>query len=447
VKQAGSPFSFSEVKHQRLYCFLAACIVLLAFAGCRERPQYRVGDYLSPIGNSDPNEIIKVLSVNKDSYWVAERPLQPKAANYQTRKREEIDGRYVRVDPSDFDPTKNRTTPTPPPSSVTPPPQATPAPALTPTPQPSATATNADLPRLAEAVRPAVAVVSVFDASGKLLRSGTGFFVSDDGWLVTTWRAVEGGLNAVVKNPDGTIANVTGVLAGSASLDLALLKTESKRVRTLAIRQTTTADPGAPIVVIGSQLNRKDGDPVAAVVFARAEDAIEIKAPIPKINVGAPVVNSAGETIGIVISPNETSEVTTKVRPVSAIASLIAGILPATVARWPAIANPSGVFEAKRATPTPTPSPSAPPVPRVLFAPAPQYPIAAQRGQASNVSPTGLFRIQFAPDGRVVSITTLRSTGVQALDASTIEALGRWRSEPGRAWQKTVPVTFTLPSR
>ncbi|MEP6777260.1 MAG: hypothetical protein ABI944_02315, partial [Chthoniobacterales bacterium] len=153
------------MKHQRLYCFLAACIVLLGFAGCRERPQYRVGDYLSPIGNSDPNEIIKVLSVNKDSYWVAERPLQPKAANYQTRKREEIDGRYVRVDPSDFDPTKNRTTPTP--RSARPPAEATSAPALTPTTQPSATATNADLPRLAEAVRPAVVIVSVFDASGK----------------------------------------------------------------------------------------------------------------------------------------------------------------------------------------------------------------------------------------------------------------------------------------
>lgn len=429
---------------------LAAALILAAFAGCRESPRYRVDDYLSPIGNSDPSQVIKVLAVNADSYLIAERALQPNAANNQMRKREEIDGRYVRVEPADFDPTKNRPTPTPPPSSATATPQSTLPPVRTPTPQPSATVAHiADLPRLAEAIRPAVVVVSVFDASGKLLRSGTGFFVSDDGRLITTWRVVEGGVNAVAKSADGAIANVTGVLAGSASLDLALLKVESKRVRPLAIRQSTTPDTGAAVAVVGSQLNRKEGGPIEAIVSAKstgsATDSIEIKAAIPKINAGAPVVNSAADVIGVVVSPNATAESPGEVRPVSAVASLLAGVPATSAPRWPAVLNASGVFaaEPKRASPTPTPSP----MPRILSAPAPEYPIGVQYSQPPNFVATGSFRIQFAPDGRAIGITILRSTGVRALDASTIEALGRWRSEPGRAWQKTVPVTFTRPKR
>ena len=39
------------------------------------------------------------------------------------------------------------------------------------------------LATLASSVRPAIILVTVFDASGKLLRTGTGFFVADDGYL------------------------------------------------------------------------------------------------------------------------------------------------------------------------------------------------------------------------------------------------------------------------
>src|SRR6185503_2138859 len=72
-----------------------------------------------------------------------------------------------------------------------------PIPSSTPSPSVSSLQTPSPL-----ASAPAVVLVSVFDASGKLLRTGTGFFVSDDGKLVAPRALVEGGVNAIASTAD-----------------------------------------------------------------------------------------------------------------------------------------------------------------------------------------------------------------------------------------------------
>ncbi len=98
------------------------------------------------------------------------------------------------------------------------------------------------LATLASSVRPAIILVTVFDASGKLLRTGTGFFVADDGKFVTNWRTAEGGAYAVAKMGDGAICNVTGILASSTTLDLAVLKADVKGVPFLALNKIGKTD-------------------------------------------------------------------------------------------------------------------------------------------------------------------------------------------------------------
>src|SRR5205814_3496817 len=88
---------------------------------------------------------------------------------------------------------------------------------------------SSDLARLETRVRPAVIWVSVFDEKGNLLRTESGFFISPDGRLVTTAQAIEGGINAVAKTGDGRIHNVSGILAASKALDLAVLQADVKR--------------------------------------------------------------------------------------------------------------------------------------------------------------------------------------------------------------------------
>ena len=111
-----------------------------------------------------------------------------------------------------------------------------------------------DLPRLENSVRPAVFRITVFDSSGKLLRTQTAFFISGDGRFITTAHAIEDGVNAVAKMADGEIYNVGGILASSATLDLAVLQADVKRVPFLTLNKTANLEPGTHVAVVGSAL-------------------------------------------------------------------------------------------------------------------------------------------------------------------------------------------------
>src|ERR1700704_1566107 len=103
-------------------------------------------------------------------------------------------------------------------SSTTAPTAETPAATAVPQPNPNPAP---DFRKVSERVNPAVILVAVFDNSGKLLRTGTGFFVADDGRFVTSKYVVEGGANAVAKMSDGRIYNVSGILAEGNVTELA----------------------------------------------------------------------------------------------------------------------------------------------------------------------------------------------------------------------------------
>jgi hypothetical protein len=91
------------------------------------------------------------------------------------------------------------------------------------------TASN-DAAKVEGSVRPAVILVTIFDPKGNLLRTETGFFISSDGRVATTARGLEGGANAVAKMGDGGIYNVSGILALSKELNLAVLQADAKKV-------------------------------------------------------------------------------------------------------------------------------------------------------------------------------------------------------------------------
>src|SRR5438045_5404132 len=94
--------------------------------------------------------------------------------------------------------------------------------------QPSQTPTS-DFAQIAQSIRPAVIIVSVFDETGHLTANGHGFFVSDDGKFIADRSVVAGGVNAVAKVADGAIYNGSGALAETAAQHLVLLKADAAR--------------------------------------------------------------------------------------------------------------------------------------------------------------------------------------------------------------------------
>jgi len=77
---------------------------------------------------------------------------------------------------------------------------------------------------VAQSIRPAVIIVSVFDETGHLSANGHGFFISGDGKFIADRSVIAGGVNAVAKAADGAIYNVSGALAQTPTQNLVLLK-------------------------------------------------------------------------------------------------------------------------------------------------------------------------------------------------------------------------------
>ena len=279
-----------------------------------------------------------------------------------------------------------------------------------------------DLPRLERSVRPSVIRITVFDRSGKLLRTQTGFFISTDGRLVTTARAIEGGINAVAKTADGGIHNVSGILAASTALDLAILQADVKGVPFLALDKNVSLPIGTRVGVVGSALAGNEGSPREVTISTQQSDRLEIGAAISPSSIGSPVVDADAEVVGIVISAGEKAAV----RSSNTLDSLLSQIASNATPKWPQTAETS-----------PSPRPTA--KLRLVYAPAPSFPPDASRRGGSG---SGRFRPTFDGNGNVRNVQILQSTGNALYDQAATNTLRQWRSAPGREGVLTVPITF-----
>ncbi len=77
-----------------------------------------------------------------------------------------------------------------------------------------------DLPALIKRIQPAVVTIIGYNATDKVIRLGSGFFVSEDGRLITSAHVLQGVARAEVKLPRGERYPLTTVLAEDQKADL-----------------------------------------------------------------------------------------------------------------------------------------------------------------------------------------------------------------------------------
>jgi TonB family protein len=315
--------------------------------------------------------------------------------------------------------------------------------------------------KVAERISPAVILISVFDEPGKLLRTGTGFFISQGGRFVTNWHVIADGAHAVAKTNDGRIYNVTGALSEIEAADLAVLQAEIKKpVSFLTSGRATQPQPGTRVAAIASPLARGVPRVFAATVSATKSDEngeqIGLTPAPPNEMMGAPVVNENGELLGVLAQSAQPGG-TNIVRSASGIDLLLAKIDKDAKARWrgahahgsPSPSTPTeeeGKEEAA-ATPQPTVQPATRTIPtttlrtdkpKIISNPKPSYPAYSYFHEQGS----GRFRITFSAKGNVKNVEVIESTKSTTLDSVTVEALRRWKATPGQEWNVTVPVTF-----
>jgi S1-C subfamily serine protease len=161
-----------------------------------------------------------------------------------------------------------------------------------------------DFKGLAKKASPAVMLLVVSDASGKEIATGTGFVVSADGQLMTSYRVIAGGKTAIAKGENGAVFPVKGVLVADPKNDLAELKIEGKGFPFLPFSAGHKIQVGARIAIIGSPLGSQIPMPegtVSAVPegLMGGVQLLQVTAAIPAGAGGSPVLDAKGDVIGV----------------------------------------------------------------------------------------------------------------------------------------------------
>jgi putative serine protease PepD len=180
--------------------------------------------------------------------------------------------------------------------------------------RPQASAGDIDVAAVAATVGPSVVTVSATVSDGQLAGEavGTGVVISADGEILTNAHVVAGAQEVRVRFSGNTEPTPATVIAADTDNDLALLRVDVDA----ELPAATFADPasigiGDPVVAIGFALDL-DGDPTVTAGIVSALDRtlsvsqtealdglIQTDAAISSGNSGGPLVNAAGQVIGI----------------------------------------------------------------------------------------------------------------------------------------------------
>jgi len=135
---------------------------------------------------------------------------------------------------------------------------------------------------------------------------GSGFIISQDGYILTNNHVVSGADKLTVTLADGR--EFAGTMVGSdARSDVAVIKIDAKRLPQLHLGNSDAADVGEWVLAIGSPFGLP-GTVTSGIVSAKGrnsvgitdyENFIQTDAAINPGNSGGPLVNLHGEVIGI----------------------------------------------------------------------------------------------------------------------------------------------------
>lgn len=138
------------------------------------------------------------------------------------------------------------------------------------------------------------------------MAQGSGFFISDDGYVVTNNHVVESGQAFSVKLDDGTEYDAK-LIGRDPRTDLAVLKVDADRKFTyVAFADDSKVRVGDWVVAVGNPFGL-GGTVTAGIVSARGrdigagpyDDFLQIDAAVNRGNSGGPAFNTEGQVVGI----------------------------------------------------------------------------------------------------------------------------------------------------
>jgi serine protease Do len=191
--------------------------------------------------------------------------------------------------------------------------------------------------QVVRAVRPAVVNVTTNTVSQSVFGGqqigkgvGTGFIVRPDGVIVTNYHVVEGAQSITVITPSPDVRRYDArVIGGDATADLAVLKIDAQGLPTVPLGNSSSLELGQPVIAMGYALALPGGPTVTSGIVSALgrtisaadpncqvcrnggrtySNVIQTDAAINPGNSGGPLLNLAGQVVGINTAGTQSAE-------------------------------------------------------------------------------------------------------------------------------------------
>src|ERR1022692_2586888 len=164
--------------------------------------------------------------------------------------------------------------------------------------------------QIARKVSPSVVVIEGKTDSGDVL--GSGFVISKDGKIVTNLHVIREMKAATVELANSKVFDSFSILATDERRDLAIIKIAGFGLPVLDLGDSDALVVGEPVVVVGSPRGLEGT--VTAGILSSVRDSgdgykvLQTDAAVNPGNSGGPLVNSKGQSIGVVSFKLSSSE-------------------------------------------------------------------------------------------------------------------------------------------
>ena len=160
---------------------------------------------------------------------------------------------------------------------------------------------------------------NVFGRTTESAASGSGFFITKDGYILTNYHVIEGASTVKVTAYDGTTYDAA-VIGGDEDYDIAVIKVEGTNFQPVVIGKSGSVQIGETVAAVGNPLGELTFSMSQGIVSCvnRAINVegtpfnmIQVDASINPGNSGGPLMNLYGEVVGIVSAKYSTYSSTT----------------------------------------------------------------------------------------------------------------------------------------
>ena len=163
--------------------------------------------------------------------------------------------------------------------------------------------TPKDIALMAKKIRPSIVVITQEGREGKVVGTGTGFVISEDGLIATCSHVIGESRLIKVRFDNGNEYKVEKIFASDRKLDLAILKINEAGLKPLQLETEKSSEQGMEVIAMGNPQGLEFSivrGIISGIREIENQSLIQIAIPIEPGNSGGPLMNDKGKVCGII---------------------------------------------------------------------------------------------------------------------------------------------------